>query len=245
VPVRFGVGPISTAGPTTLPGWDESDLASRLSATLGLPVLIENDAMAAAIGERLHGVAKAIESFVFLFVDDGLGAGVFLGGQPWKGSWLNAGEIGHMIVAPGGRACPCGNQGCLERYVSLRAAYECVSDAPDEATPQTIADLETAGSPDLDRWIGDAAPHLATTANILESILDPDTIILGGFAPTATLRRLIDRAQPLPMSVGARSSRAHPRLMLGAAGRHIVALGAAALPIFDEINPRFDVLLKR
>ena len=245
LPVRFDVGPISTAGPTTLPGWDEPQVPGRLAAELGLPVLIENDAMAAAIGERLHGVAKTIDSFVLLFVDDGLGAGIFLGGQPWKGAFLNAGEIGHMVVAPGGRPCPCGNSGCLERYVSLRAAYESLCDAPDEATPQTIAAFEEQGSPALARWIADAAPHLATTANILESILDPDTIILGGIAPTATLQRLIDGAQPLPMSVGARSARSRPRLMLGGAGRHIVALGAAALPIFEEINPRFDVLLKR
>ncbi|MGC4075347.1 MAG: ROK family transcriptional regulator [Nibricoccus sp.] len=128
LPVRFGVGAITTAGPTTLPGWDDPDARQHIAEALEQPVQIENDAMAAAIGERLHGVARAIDSFVFLFLDEGLGAGVFLGGQPWRGASLNAGEIGHMIVAPNGKPCPCGNRGCLERYLSLSAAQEFLAD---------------------------------------------------------------------------------------------------------------------
>ncbi|MDQ0392329.1 ROK family transcriptional regulator [Labrys monachus] len=242
LPVRFDVGAITTAGPTTLPGWDGPDMRLHLSRTLGQPVLIENDAMAAAIGERLHGAARDIDSFVFLFLDQGLGAGLFLGGQPWRGASLNAGEIGHMIVVPGGRPCPCGNRGCLERYVSLSAAQEFLADDP---ASDTAIDLAAASPERLERWIDEAAPHLAAAVNILESTLDPETILLGGVAPAALLARLIEKAMPLPMSVGSRTGRDRPRLIAGAVGRHTVALGAASLPIFDEINPRFDVLLKR
>lgn len=241
LPVRFGVGAITTAGPTTLPGWDDPDARQTISEALEQPVLIENDAMAAAIGERLHGVARAIDSFVFLFLDEGLGSGVFLGGQPWRGASLNAGEIGHMIVVPGGKPCPCGNRGCLERYLSLSAAEEFLADVP--GAPK-LSQLDTSASEAVERWIEDAAPHLASAVNILESTLDPETILLGGVAPADVLARLIDKAMPLPMSVGSRSGRSLPRLMTGSVGRHTVALGAAALPIFDEINPRFDVLLK-
>lgn len=245
LPVRFNVGPITTAGPTTLPGWDDPMARERIAAAIGLPVLIENDAMAAAIRERLSGIARSIESFIFLFIDEGLGAGLILGGQPWRGSSLNAGEIGHMIVEPGGRPCPCGNLGCLERYVSLRAAYESLTDRPDEATPDFIETLMGARTGTQQRFVAEAAPRLARAVAVLESTLDPDTIILGGIAPEAMIDDLIAAVEPLPVSVGARAGRAHPRLMRGSTGQDLVALGAASLPIYDEINPRFDVLLKR
>jgi predicted NBD/HSP70 family sugar kinase len=80
--------------------------------------------------------------------------------------------------------------------------------------------------------------------NILESMLDPDAIVLGGFLPLPLLKALFERLEPLPHSVGVRRTRRSPRILLGAAGRETSALGAAALPIFDEINPQFDVLLK-
>ncbi|WP_164076215.1 ROK family protein, partial [Stenotrophomonas maltophilia] len=65
-----------------------------------------------------------LNSFVYLFIGTGLGAGLFLDGHLYKGSRHNAGEIGHMIVRPDGLGCFCGKRGCLERYVSLRAAYD-------------------------------------------------------------------------------------------------------------------------
>lgn len=241
LPVRFGVGAITTAGPTTLPGWDDPDAKRHIAEALEQPVQIENDAMAAAIGERLHGVARAIDSFVFLFLDEGLGAGVFLGGQPWRGASLNAGEIGHMIVVPNGKPCPCGNRGCLERYLSLSAAQEFLADQPGSPA---LSELDGAISAPVERWVEEAAPYLASAVNILESTLDPETILLGGLAPAGVLASLIEKAMPLPMSVGSRSGRSLPRLMAGSVGHHTVVLGAASLPIFDEINPRFDVLLK-
>lgn len=247
LPVRFGVGAITTAGPTTLPGWDDPDARQHIAEALEQPVQIENDAMAAAIGERLHGVARAIDSFVFLFLDEGLGAGVFLGGQPWRGASLNAGEIGHMIVVPNGKPCPCGNRGCLERYLSLSAAQEFLGDKEflaDAPGSPALSELDGAISAPVERWVEEAAPYLASAVNILESTLDPETILLGGLAPAGVLAGLIEKAMPLPMSVGSRSGRSLPRLMAGSVGHHTVVLGAASLPIFDEINPRFDVLLK-
>lgn len=245
VPVRFGVGTITTAGPTTLPGWDDEGVAARLSAAAGLPVLVENDAMAAAIGERLVGEARSVDTFVFLFLDDGLGGGIMLDGQPWRGHSGNAGEIGHMVVEPGGRPCPCGNRGCLERYVSLRAAYEAATLFPDEATPDLIERLDREDAPALTRWIEEAAPRLVHAVGMLESMLDPETIILGGTAPRRVLERLVAAAQPLPVSVGSRAGRTRPRLMLSRTSRDLVALGAASLPIFNTINPGFEVLLKQ
>ena len=245
MPGPFGVEGITSVGPTALPGWQDFPLAEELGRLTGLATIVENDATAAAIGERLHGVARNLDSFIYLFIGTGLGAGLFLGGHLFKGSAHNAGEIGHMIVQPEGRPCPCGNRGCLERYLSLRAAYEFlkVPDA-DHAAPELLSSLLAKGDRRILRWIDSVLPQMRRAVNILESIIDPDAIVLGGFLPPTVLKLLFDRLEPLPPSVGARGKRAAPRILLGAAGRETSALGAAALPIFDEMNPQFDVLLK-
>ncbi len=245
MPGPFGVEGITSVGPTALPGWQDFPIAAELGRLTGLAVIVENDATAAAIGERLHGVARSLDSFVYLFIGTGLGAGLFLGGHLFKGSAHNAGEIGHMIVEPEGRPCPCGNRGCFERYLSLRAAYEWLKfPDPDHASPEMLSELLARGDRRLQRWIGSVLPPMRRAVNILESMLDPDAIVLGGFLPLPILEMLFERLEPLPPSVGARRARTSPRILLGAAGRETSALGAAALPIFDEINPQFDVLLK-
>jgi predicted NBD/HSP70 family sugar kinase len=242
VPIRFGVGPITSAGPTTLPEWD-GGAAVEIGDAMGVPVMIENDALAAAIGERMNGVGREIDSYVYLLMNEGLGAGIMMEGQPWRGAGGNAGEIGHMIVTPDGRPCPCGNRGCLERYVSLGALEEHLGrevEASDLAPPGGDG-ATSAGT--LDGFIADAAPRLAQAVGMLEAAFDPETLILGGLVPTPLLERLI-AAAPLPVSVGVRASRRWPRIMIGQGGSQAVLLGAAALPIFDLVSPRFDVLLK-
>ena len=96
----------------------------------------------------------------------------------------------------------------------------------------------------LESWFHEAGPKLATVINILETILDAETIVIGGLASKTIIEHLIASANPLPVSASARPNRTLPRVIAGTAGRNATALGAAALPIFDEMNPRFDVLLK-
>ena len=104
--------------PSRLAGFSRSP--PSCSALTGLPTIVENDATAAAIGERLHGVARHLDSFVYLFIGTGLGAGLFLGGHLFKGSAHNAGEIGHMIVEPERPPLPL-RQSRLPRALSLAA----------------------------------------------------------------------------------------------------------------------------
>ena len=245
VPGPFGVEGLSAVGPTTLPGWQDLSIAQQVGEAIGMPVIMENDATAAAIGERLHGVARTFRSFTYLFIGTGLGAGMFHDGHLYKGAGHNAGEIGHMIVVPEGRACPCGNRGCLERYVSLQAAYEAleIGDLA-HATPQMLLDPSPAARTRLDAWLDEAAQRLRQAVNILESLLDAEAVVIGGFLPSSVLALLIERLEPLHTSVAARRNRQSPRVIAGLAGHDTAALGAAALPIFDELNPNLGVLLK-
>jgi len=220
-------------------------IVGDISRELGLQVLLENDANAAAIGERLYGVARTLRSFVYMFVGIGLGAGIFLDGRLYKGGGGNAGEIGHMIVVPDGRQCSCSNRGCLERYLSLRAAYEALAITDhDRATPDILLNPSRADAPRVEAWLDSVTGPLRRGINILESVLDTEAIIIGGFLPTPLIEKLVAALDPLPVSVGARLGRRPARVLIGMAGYDTTALGAAALPIFDEFNPQYDVLLK-
>lgn len=245
MPGPFGVQGLTSVGPTALPGWEDFPIAAELERLTGIPVIVENDATAAAIGERLHGVARRIGSFIYIFIGTGLGAGLFLDGHLYKGSGHNAGEIGHMVVDPNGLACACGKRGCLERYVSLRAAYDFLGlpDA-DHASPGLLEELHAQGDERIAAWIAAAVEPLRHVISTLELTLDPETVVLGGFMPVALIERLVERLDPLPLSVSAGGKRSVPRVLIGATGKETSVLGAAALPIFGEFAPRFDVLLK-
>ncbi|NNG04790.1 MAG: ROK family transcriptional regulator [Inquilinus sp.] len=245
MPGPFDVETLSSVGPTTLPGWHGIDVAGRLTAATGLPVLVENDATAAALGERLHGAARDLRTFFYLYLGVGLGAGLILDGQPYRGAWGNAGEFGHIVVAPDGAPCFCGNNGCLERYASLHAAFEAMRAAGKcVGTTADLAALAAAGDPAMTGWLDSAARHLRIALNAVENLLDPEAVLIGGDLPDRLAEALIDRLTPLPPSVSARRDRHWPRLIRATAGAEATALGAAALPLFDSVSPSFSLLVK-
>lgn len=101
-----------------LPGWRNVRIRRALLERTGLPTLLENDANAAAYGEYWAGAGKDVREMVALTLGTGIGAGVIRDGQLLRGFFENAAELGHLIVNPGGRPCPCGQLGCLEQYAS-------------------------------------------------------------------------------------------------------------------------------
>ncbi|ACT50520.1 ROK family protein [Methylovorus glucosotrophus] len=100
-----------------LPGLRNVDLAGDLSAAIGLPVVVENDALAAAYGEYVLCDPKP-HSLLYAGLGTGVGGGMIYAGRPFTGEHGVAMEIGHLIVEPGGRLCGCGNHGCMEQYAS-------------------------------------------------------------------------------------------------------------------------------
>jgi predicted NBD/HSP70 family sugar kinase len=246
MPGPFDVEDLSSTGATTLPGWSGFPLAERLGAAVGARVLIENDATAAAIGEKLYGAARRFRDFVYLYIGTGLGGGLFLDGQPYKGHWGNAGELGHLVVDPDGPACFCGNAGCLERYLSLDAAYAwCRAAGLDVASPAALEAAYRDGAAAPRAWLDEAAAQLRRGLNILENLLDPETVVVGGQLPDALIAALLARLPSLAPSVSQRRQRTVPRLIAATAGPHSAALGAAALPIFDTMSPCLAVLHKK
>ncbi len=245
LPGRYATEGVTSLSPATLPGWQNFPVARELGKLLGVPVLVENDATAAAIGERLYGVARGLNSFVYLFLGGGIGAGMFLDGHLYRGSRSNAGEIGHMIVAPNGLPCICGKRGCLDRYVSLGSAYEYLNIREIELqAPHTLDALIEQQRSRIDEWAGAAAEAMRQTIDFLELAFDPQTIVLGGPMPPSLLQRLVSQLEPLHTPVNPGIERSLPRIVIGTTGRDTAILGAAALPIFSQTNPQFDVLQK-
>ena len=114
-----------------LPGWSEFPVHAEIERRLGAPVMLENDANVAALGEHWLGAAKDYQSMGMLTLGTGVGGGVVLGGSIWHGLNGMAGELGHINVEPEGHPCGCGSRGCLEQYASatgvVRMAREAIA----------------------------------------------------------------------------------------------------------------------
>jgi len=224
IPGPFGVDSMSFVGPTTLAGWAEIPIAKRLSAATGLTAFVGVDLAAAALGERLYGAGRNLRDFYYLYFGVGLGGCMVHEGQPLRGAFGNAGEIGHIPLVADGDPCPCGNRGCLERYLSL------------DAMERRCAKIGRTA------WIAEAAPLLRIAIATIENLFDPETIILGGLVPEDILRALIAAAQPLHHSVGERRDRTASRLTLSGNGEDAVLRGAAALAVSGLLSPRFGAM---
>jgi predicted NBD/HSP70 family sugar kinase len=128
----LGVG-IALAGPvdqvtrrakpsSISPSWVEIDVASEMTALLGYPVHIDNDANLGALAELMFGAARGANDAVYVWDDTGIGAALIIDGQPYRGAVGTAGEIGHSTIDENGPVCRCGNRGCLERFVGRPGA---------------------------------------------------------------------------------------------------------------------------
>jgi glucokinase len=104
-----------------LPGWMDYPVREAIEQRLGTRVVLENDANAAALGEKWLGAGRAVESLAMLTLGTGVGGGLVLEGEIWHGMTGMAGEMGHNTIDPQGPLCACGNRGCLEQYASATA----------------------------------------------------------------------------------------------------------------------------
>lgn len=122
-----------TVSPLNIAEWRGFPLRARLGEHLGIPVAIDNDAKALALGEGWRGAAAGVDHFVAMVVSTGVGGGIVLDGRLLDGEGSNAGHIGHVIVEPEGRLCACGARGCLEAEASGTAIAAITGRPPAEA----------------------------------------------------------------------------------------------------------------
>ena len=130
-------GPMTGGGervsPLNIPAWRGFPLRSRLADLVGVPVAVDNDAKALALGEGWVGAAAGESNFLAMVVSTGVGGGIVLDGRLLDGSDGNAGHIGHVIVEPDGHVCGCGARGCLEAEASGTAIRRITGQSPKDA----------------------------------------------------------------------------------------------------------------
>lgn len=232
MPGPFGATGLSGAA-SDLPGWAELDAGALFSQALDLPVIIENDASAAAMAELISGQGQGIDDFAYLYFGTGIGLGVICNRAILRGARGNAGEIGHIPVMHGGAALP------LEQVASRMALRQRLSQTGIEAeTTDRLETLFHEANPVVMDWIADAATALSQAVLMVENLCDPETIIAGGAMPPVLLRAVLDRVQLSERSVAHRPGRAHPRLICGTCGPLTATQGAAALIINRAFTPR-------
>jgi predicted NBD/HSP70 family sugar kinase len=234
---------ISFVGPTVLEGWTDLSVLDELRDAARLHVFYSVDSVAAALGETLFGVARSLDNFFYMHFGVGLGGTLVVNRSAYRGANGNATEIGHIPAVPGGKTCYCGNAGCLERYLSLHSLAEAlgVNEAPDRDA-LIVAQLELNSDPRLQAWCRDAAERLRDAVCVIENMLDPLTIVIGGSAPKLLVERLVTLAQPLHHSVRGGVAAPATRILLSERQEDSSILGAAVLPIYDLLSPRFEVL---
>jgi glucokinase len=174
---------------TNVPGWKHVPLKAILSEKTGLPVVVENDANAMAYAEFRYGAARGLNNIVALTMGTGIGGGLILNGQMYRGSGCAAGEIGQMSIHLDGKSGHYGNLGALEKYTGNREIAEHavqryaeahVTKTLEECTPKKIADAAKAGD-DIARQIWqEIADWLGTALSSIAWLLNPDAFVIGG-----------------------------------------------------------------
>lgn len=230
-----------------LPGVSDLALAGPLSGTLGLPVVVENDATCAGWGERQAGAGRGRDDVVFVTLGTGIGGGMVLGGRLYRGCHGYAGEIGHMIVDPGGPECPCGRRGCWERFASGSGLGRLAREAahaghagralalaggdPEAVRGEHVTAAAAEGDQEARDVLAAFGWWVALGLSNLANALDPDAFVLGGglveagdvlFGPVrAAFSELLQGAGASP--------RPPVEVVPAALGEHAGAIGAALL----------------
>lgn len=223
-------------GPPGWDAWNRLPVAEVIEEACGLPAIIENDATAAAVAELRAGRAVGLSHYVHIFVGHGLGAGIINDGMPLQGFWSNAGEIG-LLTWPSelrGGEVPQQTPFSMDELAAMLGR-----ESRDLAAPGQLEGLYRQRDSVLMRWLDLNAKRLRLLVSLLENILDPQTVVVGGHFPAVLIDSLIDRAYPLLPSVSARGHRDIPRLCAGALGPDAAALGAAMLPVIAHGSPDF------
>ncbi|WP_030734824.1 ROK family protein [Streptomyces sp. NRRL S-31] len=163
-------------------GWRDVPLRSLLADRLGVPVALGHDVRTGGLAEGRIGAGRGTDRFLFVPLGTGIAGAIGLDGRVEAGAHGFAGEIGHIVVRPGGTACPCGQRGCLERYASasaVSAAWAAASGDPD-ADAADCAEAVASGDPNAVRVWQEAVDALADGLVTAVTLLDPRTLIIGG-----------------------------------------------------------------
>jgi glucokinase len=222
-------GPMSRGGravsPLNIPAWRDFPLAAMLTESLAIPVHVDNDAKALALGEGWVGAARGHADFIAMVVSTGVGGGIVLDGRLLDGADGNAGHIGHVIVEPDGRECACGARGCLEAEASGTAIAA--------ITGQPAADAPVDMRERTGRLVGRAVASVANLLDLRLAVVAGSVAFGFGDVFFDAAQDEVDRSARLSFSRGAavrRGGLGDAGPLIGAAAVGWRALGLPGLP---------------
>ncbi len=172
-------------------GWENIPISAILSKHFNCPVVLENDANAAALGEYTFGAGRGTESMAYITVSTGVGCGIVLDGKIWEGMHESAGELGHVVLYRTGRKCPCGRCGCLEQYASGTAIGYDASRIMEARGSKTLitakeaAILARQGDKEMLEVFYRAGVNLGRGIAILLQLMDLERVVIGGSVSNA------------------------------------------------------------
>ncbi|BAS27781.1 ROK family transcriptional regulator [Limnochorda pilosa] len=245
-PVDYRLG--RTVSPPIMPGWNQFPIKDHLAEAFGCPAYVDNDVNIMALGEQFAGLGRGAESFIFVKLGTGIGAGIVLGGRIYRGSDGCAGDIGHMAVDGSDVLCRCGNVGCLEALAGgpgiarrARLAAE-AGRAPrvasflqehDELTSVDVGHLAAQGDPGAVEVIRETGRLVGRVMASLVNVLNPSLVVIGGGVAQigdvllASIREAVYR-RSLPLATR------HLRIERSAVEPRAGVLGAAVMAL-DEV----------
>ncbi|WP_448852355.1 ROK family protein [Corynebacterium sp. 335C] len=238
--------------------WRDADVATRLERRLGMPVVLEHDANSAAWGEYRHGAARDAGTWVLFAIGTGIGGAMMHGGRLFRGAHGTAPEFGHLTVVPGGRPCPCGKRGCLERYCSGTALVTTAAElAPEYASRSPLArrlvragvsgpqvggtevmEAAAAGDPLGAAAVDDFATWLGRGLALVADVFDPELIVIGGGVARAADQYLGRAREVFAENITGSGHRPLARIAPAELGADAGVIGAADLAALGPDAPR-------
>jgi glucokinase-like ROK family protein len=192
-PVDFGRG--VSVSPPIMPGWDGYPVRDAVSRELGCPVVLDNDVNVLAVGEQHAGVARGARDFLYVKIGTGIGCGIVIEGELYRGVNGCAGDIGHIRVEDFGPTCACGNTGCLEAFSGGAAlardataaarsgrspALAAILEEKGELTAADVGHAVAQGDAQAVQLIRDSGRHIGQVLAGLVSFFNPGLIVIGG-----------------------------------------------------------------
>jgi glucokinase len=231
-------------GSNNLPYLENFPVRDEISKRLGSPVILENDANAAALGEKWIGAGRDVDDLVLLTLGTGIGGGIISGGRVVRGHVGMAGELGHLTVIPGGNPCGCGNRGCLEKHASATAvtAMARLMQLGEDLTSKQVSELAAhegvVGQKARMIWevVGEALG--AALATLVNTFNFPLYLLSGGMLPAWELfaphmMRVVEER-----SFTYRATKAETRIEQATLGNEAGLFGAAYLPWVEKPEAR-------
>jgi glucokinase len=227
--------------------WRSEPLKAALSERIDLPLIVDNDANAAAWSEYRFGAGRGSSVMVCITLGTGIGGGLVINGELFRGTYGMAGEWGHMVAVPGGHWCECGNRGCWEQYASGNAlvrearelartrsplAYsllEAVGGDPEAITGPDVTAAAMGGEPNAVELIGDVGTWLGRGIANLAAALDPEVVVIGGGVSAAGDLLLAPARAAFSRTLTGRGFREESRLVLAHFRNDAGLIGAADL----------------